>query len=125
MADAPHVDPMPLSVLLTRVAAELHMLCHDGRAVEDAIGRAILGEEPSTGQTLANLQRVDLIVQTLGQLGDYLGAVTGILEPDQVIDVNAPLSRINLRDLARNLAGGCLRPVLDENGRISGEVDLF
>lgn len=125
MNQAPVIDPRPLSDLLRRVARELRVLQGEGRSLEDAIGRAILGEEPSTRETLAHLQGVDLIVQTLGELSDYVEAMTGMITPDPVIDVSAPLARISLRELARNLSGGSRQPIVDQDGQISGEVDLF
>ena len=93
--------------------------------MEDAIARTILGEEPSTQTTLANLQGVDLMVQTLGELGAYLDAISSRLSPDPRVDVSAPIDQLSLRDLARKLSGGANQAVIDQRGDISGEVDLF
>ena len=121
----PPAPPQPLGQLLRRVADELHVLQRDGRALEDAIGRSILGEEPSTRETLENLQGIDLIVQTLNELGDYVGAMGEMVGDAAALDMSAPLARISLRDLARALSGGARRPIVDEAGRVTGEVDLF
>ena len=74
MPGHPPSEPQPLSLLLLRISEELHALQAEGRTIEDAIGHAILGGAPSTRETLANLQSIDLIVQSLGELGNYVSA---------------------------------------------------
>lgn len=125
MPGHPPAEPQPLSLLLLRISEELHALQAEGRAIEDAIGHAILGGASSTRETLANLQSIDLIVQSLGELGDYVLALQYLLKEDPLIDASGPLERISLRDLARKLSGGCRRAVVDAHGEICGEVDLF
>ena len=125
MPEFPVVQPQPLRVLLARIADELHDLQENGRVLEDAIGRTILGEEPTTSATLANLQEIDMIVQTLGELGTFVHSVTGVMDDHHTVDANMALSRIKLRDLARKLSGGARQPIVNDHGEISGEVDLF
>ena len=125
MRHAVDLPPQRLSVLLRRIAEELHALQVEGRSLEDAIGRAILGEEPSTRETLAHLQGVDTIVQTLGELAVFVNSVTRLIPHDPDIDASVPLAQVSLRDLASKLSGSMRQPVVDGTGAISGEVDLF
>lgn len=125
MPPPPPVAPQLLGQTLHRLAAELRALQAEARAVDAAIGQALLDGAPAPGAALASLQRIDLIVQSLGALGAYLAALPVQLPADPQIDINAPLGRIPLRDLARRLSGGCRRPVIDAQGEICGEVDLF
>lgn len=125
MPGHPPSEPQPLSLLLLRISEELHALQAEGRTIEDAIGHAILGGAPSTRETLANLQSIDLIVQSLGELGNYVSALQHLLKDDPLIDASGPLERISLRDMARKLSGGCRQAVVDAHGEICGEVDLF
>ncbi|WP_370301911.1 hypothetical protein, partial [Pseudooceanicola sp.] len=90
-----------LGLTLHRLAAELRALQAEARAVDAAIGQALLDGAPAPGAALASLQRIDLIVQSLGALGAYLAALPAQLPADPQIDINAPLGRIPLRDKRR------------------------
>ena len=84
MPGHPPSEPQPLSLLLLRISEELHALQAEGRTIEDAIGHAILGGAPSTRETLANLQSIDLIVQSLGELGTYVSALQHLLKDGEM-----------------------------------------
>ena len=124
------VDPSsdfsrPLSEFLRCIALELLVLQQDGRSVEDAIGRSILGEEPTTQDVLRNLQGIDLIVQSLGELRVFLDFLNASLMNDDLIDASEVLGTMGLRELAYRLSSGTRQLVLDSSGQVSGEVDLF
>ena len=125
MAGQGHPRATPVGVLIGRIALELHELQSQGRRLEDAIGRAILGEEPSTQDVIANLQGIDMIVQTLGELGNFLDNIQPGIPDGQDVETADALARVTLRDLAHALSGGLRQPTVDAQGRISGEVDLF
>ncbi|GHF48947.1 hypothetical protein GCM10017056_20620 [Seohaeicola zhoushanensis] len=116
---------MPLAQLVSLVADELRDLRDEGRRLEDAIAHAILDHEPTRREALGNLQKIDLIVQTLGELSAYVLALADQVPEAHPVEVHDMLARITLRDLAGKLAGHPRQPVVDEAGRISGEVDLF
>lgn len=125
MAGQGHPQATPVGVLIGRIALELHHLQAQGRRLEDAIGRAILGEEPSTQDVIANLQGIDMIVQTLGELGNFLDNIQPGIPDGHDVETADALARVTLRDLANALSGGLRQPTVDAQGRISGEVDLF
>lgn len=125
MPASPQLAPISVADLLGHVAEGLHDLRQEGRLLEDAIAAAILGEEPTQHATLGNLQRIDLIVQALGELALYVAALAERLPQDERIDVSTLLARMTLRDLAGTLAGRPRQKVVDGASNISGEVDLF
>ena len=117
--------PVGLDQLCARVAEELAVLREHGRRLEDAIARSILGDEPTTRDTLANLQQIDLMVQTLGELGGFVAGLGAMMPEQEAVNVNPLLARLTLRDLADTLAGHPRRPVVGSDGSVNGEVDLF
>lgn len=125
MPDRARVDPMPLDRLFGLVGAELRDLRNEGRQLEDAIALALLDGETPRREALGNLQKIDLIVQTLGELSAYVSAVAERVPTASTVEVHDLLGRITLRDLARKLSGSQRQPVIDDAGRVSGEVDLF
>lgn len=129
-ADLSVGHPVPLKAqslhtILSRVAAELRVLQDEGRGLENAIGNALLGAETAMPDSLSNLQSIDLIVQSLGEIGAFVDRIGAMVEPDQLLDISAPIACMTLRDLARNLSGGARQPILGQSGEVSGEVDLF
>lgn len=125
MPERARVDPIPLDRLFGFVGAELRDLRDEGRRLEDAIALALLDGETTRREALGNLQKIDLIVQTLGELSAYVTALAEHLPMVPAVDVHDILGRITLRDLAVKLSGHQRQPVIDDLGRISGEVDLF
>lgn len=125
MSDGARLDPIPLARLIGLIGDELRDLRDEGRNLEDAIAHAILDHQPTRREALGNLQKIDLIVQTLGELSAYVLALVEHVPPSHSIEVHDLLERITLRGLAGKLAGRPRQPVVDASGRISGEVDLF
>lgn len=116
---------LPLRLLLQNIAAELHALQRDGRNLENAIGHSILGGSPSAGETLTSLQGIDLIVQTLGELGGYIDQLAMMTNDGDAIDVRAPLAKLSLRGLAENLSRVRRDDPLKIVRDAGGDVDLF
>ena len=121
----PGLHPLPLAQVMRLVGEELRDLRDEGRHVEDAIAHALLDGETSRREALGNLQKIDLIVQTLSELSLFVGDLVAHVPEGCAVDVHHMLERITLRDLARKLAGGPRKAIVDEMGRVSGEVDLF
>ena len=111
--------------LLRNVAAELHALKLEGERLEHAIGHALLSDNPSTKETFANLQGIDLIVQTLGELGDYVEGLSSLVDGKEFVDVGSLVSGVSLRKLAVSLLYGKPNSVDLSRGLSSGDVDLF
>lgn len=116
---------MPLQLLLRNFAAELHALQRDGRDLENAIGQSILSGSASAGQTLSSLQGIDLIVQTLGELGDCMGQVAQMMQTEERLDMRVPLSGLSLRGLAENLSRKQIDDPMAPLRAPGGDVDLF
>lgn len=125
MPDGPVIGPKPLSFLLSRLAKELRILQVEGQTVEEAIGDSLLGEAVNPRDTLANLQKIDLVVQSLGEMSAYLDALVTELPSDPNLDMDHAFRQITLRDLARTLSGGWRKQVVDSKGQTNGEVELF
>ena len=119
------IAPVAMGLLLSRVSVQLQELQRNGRVVEDAIARSLLGDELSIKENLTNLQGIDSIVQVLGELEKYIGNLADLACSEHLVDINLPVQEIKLRDLARNLVGPLMEAIVDEDGGISGEVDLF
>jgi hypothetical protein len=125
VVDGPAMGPKPLSFLLVRLAAELRILRAEGQTVEEAIGDSLLGEKANPRDTLANLQKIDVVVQSLGEISSYLDALVAALPVDPDLEMDEALQRITLRDLARSLSGGWRKQIIDASGDAIGEVELF
>ena len=93
--------------------------------MEEAIGDSLLGGAESLGDTLASLQKIDLVVQSLGELSAYVDELAAALPCDPYLDMDKALGQISLRDLARTLSGGARKKVVNSDGETSGEVELF
>ncbi|MBL3702391.1 hypothetical protein GI582_06760 [Sulfitobacter sp. BDSS02] len=119
------ISPVAMGPLLSRVSVQLQELQRNGRVVEDAIARSLLGDELSIKENLTNLQGIDSIVQVLGELEKYIGNLADQACSEHLVDINFSVQEIRLRDLARNLVGPLTEAIVDEDGGISGEVDLF
>lgn len=119
------IAPVAMGLLLSRVSVQLQELQRNGRVVEDAIARSLLGDELSIKENLTNLQGIDSIVQVLGELEKYIGNLADLACSEHLVDINLSVQEIKLRDLARNLVGPLTEAIVDEDGGISGEVDLF
>ncbi|MGR3565288.1 MAG: hypothetical protein ACU0FH_21605 [Heliomarina sp.] len=119
------IAPVAMGPLLSRVSVQLQELQRNGRVVEDAIARSLLGDELSIKENLTNLQGIDSIVQVLGELEKYIGNLADQACSDHLVDINVSVQEIKLRDLARNLVGPLTEAIVDEDGGVSGEVDLF
>ncbi|MAY88635.1 MAG: hypothetical protein CML02_18190 [Pseudooceanicola sp.] len=121
----PNIGPRPLSFFLTRFAEELRILKSEGQTVEEAIGESLLEGGANPRDTLANLQKIDLVVQSLGELSTYLETMVISLPIDPELNMDDAFRQITLRDLARTLSGGWRKPVVDSSGETTGEVELF
>ncbi|WP_238370168.1 hypothetical protein [Heliomarina baculiformis] len=119
------IAPVAMGPLLSRVSIQLQELQRNGRVVEDAIARSLLGDELSINENLTNLQGIDSIVQVLGELEKYIANLADQACSEHLVDINLSVQEIKLRDLARSLVGPLTEAIVDEDGGISGEVDLF
>lgn len=119
------IAPVAMGLLLSRVSIQLQELQRNGRVVEDAIARSLLGDELSINENLTNLQGIDSIVQVLGELEKYIANLADQACSEHLVDINLSVQEIKLRDLARSLVGPLTEAIVDEDGGISGEVDLF
>jgi hypothetical protein len=125
--------------LLQRVAAEMDRLVALVMTVEHALPTMLSSRmEAASTETLAALQQLDLIAQTVAALSHFLRAVTPV-SPEDRIHVSAGLKLITLFDLSARLgvskedhASGTFRegqtvvnPIAGRNRKTALGVELF
>jgi hypothetical protein len=109
-----------LPVATQRVAAELSSLSDRLQRLEDGLeivfthsGHALDGE------TIGMLQEVDVVLQSVQALSQYLVQISDATMADGTVYVEPALERVPLRDVARRL-GGCV-----EVRDTTGHAELF
>ncbi len=111
--------------LLHNVATELRSMKIDGERLEHAIGQAILSQDFSTRDALTNLQGIDLMVQSLGELGCYVEGLADLVDKGEIVDPVALFEGVKLRGLAINLLNGNSDTTEVSIEPSCGDVDLF
>ncbi len=121
---APGRAPAPVRRTLQVVAAELGGLAALGDRLQEAIGEVLEAADEVDGVRLMEMQQIDLLVQNLRGLGDFVQAMADLSSPVWVLDVGEAAARTPLKDLAQRLGGACVsaRPPLSADG---GDLELF
>ncbi|MDG1116637.1 MAG: hypothetical protein P8N72_05875 [Flavimaricola sp.] len=114
-------EPMPLPLVLSRLADHLGHLEVVGKRLETAILHA-LSERPVDRNTLTDLQGADLLVQSLDGLGQVLKHVSSKADPNAVVDMSDQLANLQLRDLALAISNPSYA---SPYSKTEGEVELF
>ena len=113
----------PLSAALANATEEIKMLEIITENLQQLIGDALLSGETSELQG-AELQNLDLLNQSLGNLATFLSALSQMTPPEWSVDVQKAVSDITLLDMADRLAGaGQIDPAAARP--TAGECDLF
>lgn len=94
--------------------------------LQQLIGDALLSGRSGEASALqgAELQNLDLLNQSLGNLATFLSALSQMTPPEWSVDVQKAVSDITLLDMADRLAGaGQTDPAATRP--TAGECDLF
>ncbi len=109
MSSAAHLgdrdpDLQPLCDVLLAVAGELERIRSLGFRLEFAVcALALRVEGPAAGAQ--ELQQLDLLLQQIGALREFLGALPQAIDPKAHVQISAALERIGLADMKSRLAG--------------------
>ena len=114
-----------LKVTLGRVARELTSLHAAIQSLERMICEDILNWERLNSTDVVEIQKLDLVVQTVGELGRFLSRLEAEVTSDQLIDLERVLNDVRLEKLARSLGQGDTATADDRSNRTAGEVDFF
>ena len=114
-------EPIPLSLVLSRLADHLGHLEVVAKRLETAILHT-LSERPIDRNTLTDLQGADLLVQSLDGLGQVLKHVSSKADPNTVVDMSDQLANLQLRDLALAISNPSYA---GPHSKTEGEVELF
>ena len=114
-------EPMPLPLVLSRLADHLGHLEVVGKRLETAISHS-LGEGPADGNILAALQGADLLVQSLDGVGQVLKHVSSRVDPESVVEMADQLAALQLRDLALAISSPSDS---SPQSNTAGQVELF
>lgn len=102
-ASSPDLVTLRTVDLLEKIAEELDRLTGLIGMVEQALPSLLAGRSsPATTETLAALQELDLIMQTVASLSGFLRAVTPVGQDDQ-LHIGAGLRSLTLLDLSIRL----------------------
>lgn len=58
-----------------------------------------------SGEIVAELQQLDLVLQQIAALRDFLAQVAAACDHSQIVDISAALERVTLAELRARLAG--------------------
>ncbi|MBI1251536.1 MAG: hypothetical protein GC189_08700 [Alphaproteobacteria bacterium] len=108
----------PLPALLDTLASELEVVRSLGERVESAICAA-QRHTHSDAQTVEDLQQIDLMLQQLSALRDFLKAVASTGALDSHVQIAAGLARITLAEMKSRLSGASV------SGAAPGELDMW
>lgn len=94
----------PFAIVLDNMARELDRLADLAGSIDSAMGRVPIPSDIN-GQTLATLQRVDMLRQSLECLTLYVGELAGQVHGAVLVNPVNAAAALPLRDLARDLVG--------------------
>ena len=94
----------PFATVLESMARELDRLANLAGHIDTAVGRVPISADLS-GDTLAALQRVDFLRQSLECLTVYVGNLAGQINDTVVVSPAIAAATLPLRNLADDLAG--------------------
>lgn len=94
----------PFPTVLENMARELDRLASLAGHIDSAVGHVPISSD-MTGETMATLQRVDLLRQSLECLTHYVGSLAGQVNESVLVNPVNAAEALPLRDLARDLAG--------------------
>jgi small-conductance mechanosensitive channel len=97
---------MPLQQACARVAEELEALHGRLERLEAGLETALTPPPPGLeGRSIAMIQEIDMLRQSLGALADYIGQLAREAEADGRVDARAAIASVPLRAMAERLAG--------------------
>lgn len=94
----------PFATVLESLARELDRLASLAGNIDTAVGRVPIPAELN-GETVAALQRVDFLRQSLECLTVYVDNLAGQVNDTVVVSPASAAAMLPLRDLARDLVG--------------------
>lgn len=116
-----------LSAALANATEEIKMLERITENLQQLIGDALLsGLSGETSELQgAELQNLDLLNQSLGNLATFLSALSQMTPPEWSVDVQKAVRDITLLNMADRLAGAGQIDTAAAPRHTAGECDLF
>lgn len=121
MREMPEQMPLPMPLVLSRLADHLGHLEAVGKRLETAILH-LVSERPVDKNTLTALQGADLLVQSLDGISRVLKHISSNAGPEVVVDMSGQLDDLQLRDLALAISSPSYS---GPQSKTEGEVELF
>ena len=118
-----HKD-MLLATGLSNLSKELWTLHNQVDQLEETIGFVIQAWKEIGRDDLMNIQQLDLVRQTLGELSDYVLDLKNAVPPDQKVSSAGLLKEAKLRDLAFHLGLPHSKPE-DRGPPREEDIELF
>ncbi len=116
------VPRKPVDEILQSVVAEISALASDADRLQDVIGRLVPEGEQLDTEVIRQAQSIDIIVQRLHGLSDFLATLATDVPMGWRLDARTAANRLLLADLAHRLGGNEHNPGPDVS---SGDCDLF
>lgn len=123
-ADGPDHD---LGTVLHRVCQELRDVAAAIERVEPHLsGPAVLLPEAGDAERTRALQEIDLALQTVRGLSDFVGSLARALPADCLVETATALNVVTLSDMRQRLARGGAEAARDAApARAVGDIELF
>lgn len=112
----------PVAEILQSLVAEISALASDADRLQDVIGRLMPDNTQLDFDMIRQAQSIDIIVQRLHGLSDFLATLKGDVPVGWRLNVQPAADRLLLADLAHRLGGSEPNSGPDVS---SGDCDLF
>ncbi len=116
---------IPLTEVLGRVSRELDLLAAEAGDLDRAIAAGLRCVDAGGRRQIAHLQRADFLRQNAEDLAHFVSGVSSFLPDDISVDADSAAGGLQMRALARRLAGTHCPPGDESGDDRSGEVELL
>jgi hypothetical protein len=98
------VETAPVAATLDRTSHELRKLASVTDSVQHIVSQLFLDHKANDLASLIELQRLDLLSQSIGAIADFLQALAADTPPHWSLDVKSAARCVKLSELAQRLA---------------------
>lgn len=95
----------PISQLLTRASAELRDMASVTDDLEALVGNLVLAGSFGTSNSIYDLQKLDLLRQSIAGIADFLDGICRSSHPGWTVDSNSAAETVKLAGLSERLRG--------------------
>ncbi|WEX78011.1 hypothetical protein PYH37_002858 [Sinorhizobium numidicum] len=108
LSHMPHVEES-LPAVLMRIVTELHDVAYLIERIEPQLWNDHGAAAPDTADKMMVLQGIDLAVQKMRGLAEFIDTITASIPDTWLVDVTTAVNLVKLADMKKALGNGMLR----------------